>query len=95
MTKKELITEIAAGLAEQDKTMTNAAIERVLDQAAIAIQEALNEGEEVAIAGIGKFKVAERAERKARNPQTGELMTVPAHKVVAFKAAKTLRESLN
>jgi len=36
--------------------------------------------------------VRERAERKGRNPQTGEEIKIPAGKVPAFKAGKILKE---
>lgn len=95
MTKKELIMNISGILTDQEKPLSNAAIERVLDATAQTIQEALSTDDEVTLSGIGKFKVAERAERHARNPQTGEQMTIPAHKVVLFRVAKSLKESLN
>lgn len=40
------------------------------------------EGETVSIFNEVKFETVERAERKGRNPQTGEELTIPAHKTV-------------
>ena len=60
-----------------------------------AIIEKLAEGDEVAILGFGSFKVAERSARTARNPQTGEMVEVPASKAVTFKLSKSLKEKLN
>ena len=37
----------------------------------------------------------ERAERTGRNPQTGEEITIPASKQVAFKVSKTLKDAIN
>ena len=37
----------------------------------------------------------ERAERQARNPQTGTAIMVPACKVPKFKPAKALKELIN
>ena len=34
------------------------------------------------------------AEKQARNPRTGETMTVPASKVPAFKAGKALKDAV-
>jgi DNA-binding protein HU-beta len=45
--------------------------------------------------GFGTFKVAERAARKGRNPQTGEAVKIAASKTVKFKPAGALRTSLN
>ena len=38
--------------------------------------------------------LADVAERTARNLQTGEMMTVPAHKKVSFKPSKALKEAV-
>jgi DNA-binding protein HU-beta len=45
--------------------------------------------------GLGTFKVVERAERKGRNPQTGEEMIIPARKVVKFSISSVLKEAIN
>lgn len=42
----------------------------------------------IQIRGFGSFKIVERAERKGRNPKTGEIVTVPAKSVLRFKASK-------
>jgi len=36
----------------------------------------------------------ERAARKGRNPQTGEEISIPASKKVAFRPAKSLRDAV-
>ena len=54
----------------------------------------LKKGEEVSIAGLGIFSVKERAARQARNPRTGEAISVPAMKVPKFKASKHLKEAV-
>ncbi len=55
----------------------------------------MKDGQEVRLPGFGTFKVSKRAERKARNPQTGAEMTLPASRVPKFTAAKALKEALN
>jgi DNA-binding protein HU-beta len=52
-------------------------------------------GNDVAIAGLGSFKAADRAARVARNPTNGEEVQVPAKKALVFKAAKAVKEALN
>ena len=44
--------------------------------------------------GFGKFYVREQRAREGKNPQTGERMQIEARKVPAFKAGKTLKESV-
>ena len=60
-----------------------------------AIIESLQAGEKVQLSGFGTFEVRERAERKGRNPKTGEVVTVPACKYLAFVSAKAVKETLN
>lgn len=60
-----------------------------------SLVEILKAGEKLSIVGFGTFEVAERAERQARNPQTGVAIMVPACKVPKFKPAKALKELIN
>lgn len=45
--------------------------------------------------GFGTFEVKDRAERKGRNPQTKEPITIPASKAPVFKAGKGLKDKVN
>ncbi len=89
MKKKELIERIAqqAGVPEGEAQKHLEAFERV-------VTEALKSGEEVQIAGFGKFSVKERKAREGRNPQTGEKMKIAASKVPAFSAGKAFKEAV-
>ena len=60
-----------------------------------SLAEILKAGEKLSIVGLGTFEVVERAERQARNPQTGTAIMVPACKVPKFKPAKALKELIN
>jgi len=44
----------------------------------------LENGEAVALPGLGKFKVADIAARKYRNPKTGEAVEKPARRKLVF-----------
>jgi len=72
------------------KTTAEQAVEKVIE----VIVGSLKKGEEVSIAGLGIFSVKERAARQARNPRTGEAISVPAMKVPKFKASKHLKEAV-
>lgn len=89
MTKKELVSAIAEK-TEETKVKTAGMLDALIE----VISETLSNGEEVAIAGLGKFAVRERAARNGRNPQTGEAITIAASKVPAFKASKTLKDAV-
>ena len=68
--------------------------EKHLEAFTTAVSEALKAGEEVQLPGFGKFYVREQKAREGKNPQTGETMQIEARKVPAFKAGKTLKESV-
>ena len=85
MNKAELVSAVAekAGLT---KVQATEAINAFME----ATADTLKKGDKVALVGFGTFSVAERAERKGRNPQTGKEVVIPAKKVVKFKAGKDL-----
>ena len=59
------------------------------------IAEALKEGDSVALAGFGTFKVKEKAARTGINPQTKEQITIPATKAPSFKFGKSFKDLIN
>ena len=69
------------------KSTVNAVVSATID----AIADALRNGEEVKLPGIGTLKPKPVAERTRRNPATGKEVTVPAHTKVVFKPAAGLR----
>ena len=69
--------------------------EQVVDCVFDSIVKTLKKGDEVSVAGFGKFVVKQRAAREARNPKTGEKVKVPASKAVRFTPAKALKETVN
>lgn len=81
MNKTELVAKIAEG-AGLSKVDAKKALEAALD----AITAAVKAGDKVALVGFGTFSVSERGERQGINPATKETITIPAKKVVKFKA---------
>ncbi|MBQ6474797.1 MAG: HU family DNA-binding protein [Clostridia bacterium] len=73
---------------------TKAATEKTLNAFVETVIEALKEGDRVQLSGFGTFEVRERAERKGRNPFTGEEMNIAATKSPAFKAGKRFKDAL-
>ena len=86
MNKAELIEQIASS-AGVTKVTAGKALDSFLAQMSLAMEN----GERVIVSGFGSFHISERAEQKGRNPQTGEVITIPAHKVVKFRPGKKLR----
>lgn len=75
--------------------VSKAAASNVIDAVLDTIIDAILEERQVAIPGLGKFRITERAARDGRNPLTGEPMKIKASKGVGFRAASTLKKSLN
>jgi integration host factor subunit alpha len=59
------------------------------------LKQSLGEGDDVLISGFGKFCVQEKNQRRGRNPQSGEPITLPPRKVVTFECSGKLREKIN
>lgn len=59
-----------------------------------ALVDAIASGEEVAIPGLGRVKIAERAARVAHNPKTKDKIEVPAKKAPKFQFAKNIKEAV-
>ena len=89
MNKGELVDKVA-----KECELGKAAAEQVLASVLGAITDAITAGEKVALLGFGTFSVSERAAREGRNPQTGATISIPAKKVVKFKAGSNLVNSL-
>ncbi len=87
MNKAELIDAIAS-----DANLTKADAKRALDAFIGATTKALKKGDRVALVGFGSFSVSKREARKGRNPQSGMEITIPAKKVVKFKAGAELAD---
>jgi integration host factor subunit alpha len=67
----------------------------IVDAGLELVKTALAKGEPVMISAFGRFSVHERKARRGRNPQTGEATTIPARRVVTFKASRVLKERIN
>ena len=73
---------------------TKVQAEQAVDTMIDSVVNTLKGGDEVSIAGLGIFSVKARAARQARNPRTGETISVPAMKVPKFRAAKALKDAV-
>lgn len=90
MNKTELINAVAEK-AEVTKGVAQKTVNAMLN----VIIDSLVDGEDVQINGFGKFGVKEIDERVGHNPQTGEPLTIPAHKKVNFKVGSGLKNTVN
>lgn len=89
MNKSELVSKVAE-TADLTKKDAGVAVDAVFD----AISSALADNDKVQLIGFGTFEVRERGERIGKNPRTGEELIIPAAKILAFKAGKTLKDRI-
>ena len=89
MNKTELVAAVAA---KTDFTKKDA--EKVVSALLETVTERLAAGERVQLVGFGTFEVREREARMAKNPRTGETVSVAASRTPAFKAGQALRKKI-
>ena len=89
MNQSALILKIAqiTGIPRRD-------VEHTLKVAGDVIGAGLAEDGEAVLPGLGKLVTQAKAPRDARNPKTGEIIHVPAHKAIKFRVAKALKEAV-
>jgi len=87
MNKTDLINSIATNSGLNKKNS-----ELALNAFISSIEDTLESGDKVVLVGFGTFDVKERQERKGRNPQTKEEITIPASLAPVFKAGKNLKD---
>jgi integration host factor subunit alpha len=59
------------------------------------MKETLAGGEDLKLSGFGIFKVRQKADRRGRNPQTGEAITIEARRILSFKPSHVLKTEMN
>lgn len=85
MTKLEIARELAE---RKDMPLADAikAVDGVID----IMKDAFKNGRNVYLCGLGSFVIKERKEKTGRNPRTGEVIIIPAHKEVKFNQSQSL-----
>lgn len=81
--------EIARELAER-KDMPLADAIKAVDDVIDIMKDAFKNGRNVYLRGLGSFAIKERKEKTGRNPRTGEVIIIPAHKEVKFNQSQSL-----
>ena len=90
LTKAEIIENIH-GKLRTDRKDIHAIINAFFDE----VKEGLGKGMTAELRGFGTFEVVVRkGKEKARNPKTGEIVSVDRHGVALFRAGKELKEEL-
>jgi integration host factor subunit alpha len=90
MTKADLVERIHQNTGFPLK-YSNELLEALLE----VMKCTLESGDELKIAGFGKFEVRQKNDRKGRNPQSGEAITIGSRRVLTFKPSALLKQSIN
>lgn len=90
MTKAELVEKVYEKTGGGKKDSADL-VELVFD----IMKSTLETGENLKISGFGNFEVKKKADRKGRNPQTGEEITIAARQVLTFKPGTVLKSAIN
>lgn len=90
MTKMDLVNAMADAAG-----ITKKAAGEALDALLSAVTSSLKKGKNVTITGFGTFRVSHRAARTGVNPRNpSQKIKIPAMKVPAFKAGKSLKDAV-
>jgi DNA-binding protein HU-beta len=90
MNKADLVDQIAAS-AGISKTTAAAIIETFTG----SVSSALKKRQRVTLVGFGTFAISHHKARIGRNPQTGDLIKLPARNAAKFFPGSKLRKALN
>ncbi len=90
MTKSDIIERIhtKTGFSKKDSTA-------ILESIFSLMKSTMESGEKIKIAGFGNFEVKQKADRRGRNPQTGETITIEARRILTFKPSTVLKTAIN
>ena len=90
MNKAELVSAISE-VTQQTKADT----ERTLDAFIEVVSKNIKKRDGVKLVGFGTFAISNRKARNGRNPQTGETIHIPAHRVPVFRPGKELKNRVS
>ena len=90
VTKYDLVEKVYQK-TNWEKRIVQDVVEQLLDE----LKDALKEGNTIELRGFGTFEPRLRKGRsKARNPKTGEQLSVAPHFVAAFRPGQELKKAL-
>ena len=90
MTKADIAEKIQAeiGLTKKESA-------EMMESVFSLMKSTLKSGETLKIPGFGSFIVKQKKDRRGRNPQTGETITIEARRILSFKPSTVLKQAIN
>ena len=89
MTKKDIILKVS-----DETNLKQTEDKKIVQKTFDYMVEALVRGEKIELRNFGVFKIKERKSRTGRNPRTGQVVPVPARKVVVFKPGLEMKQKV-
>lgn len=89
-TKKDIVKEVAAKTG-----FDMASVKDIVQTMFDAMCDGLARDGNIEIRNFGIFKVKRTPARKARNPKTSEIITVPAKRHISFKPGQIMKQKIN
>lgn len=89
MTKADIVNEIS-----NNTGIEKAVVLKTVESFMETVKGSLTSGKNVYLRGFGSFITKQRAEKTARDISKNVTIKIPAHKIPAFKPAKTFVNSV-
>lgn len=89
MNRSELVIEIAERASIDEREA-----DRLIRLFTETITEKVASGEKITLSGFGTFERRRRKATVARNPQTGEPMSISEQNVATFRAGSALKDAV-
>ncbi|MDD2272432.1 MAG: integration host factor subunit alpha [Desulfuromonadaceae bacterium] len=90
MTKAEIFEKVQESIGISKKESAE-----IVEAVFAIMKSTLESGENLKISGFGSFIVKQKADRRGRNPQTGETITIKARRILTFKPSNVLKTAIN
>ncbi|HVO65267.1 MAG TPA: integration host factor subunit alpha [Syntrophales bacterium] len=90
MTKADIV-----GIVDKRLNLNKKECYKLVESVFEIIKDTLGRGENLKISGFGQFIIRQKADRRGRNPQTGESITIEARRIVTYKPSPVLNQFLN
>jgi integration host factor subunit alpha len=90
MTKADIAQKIhtATGLNKKESA-------DLMESVFSIMKSTFESGENLKISGFGTFELKQKNDRRGRNPQTGEQITIDARRILTFRPSHVLRNAIN
>ena len=87
MNKADLVAKVASKTG-----LTKKAAQDAMEALMEAVMVAVSKGNSVTLTGFGTYKASKRAARNGRNPQSGQVIKIPARTVPVLRPGKEFKE---